>query len=139
MDDRPLSDHAESPLEGDETDAPVTNGTAPRRKRRASTILIFVILLAGGATYWFMSQRRPAPQAAASPAVPITTATAVSGDLNVTIDALGTVTSLATVTVVSQIAGLLMKVHYTEGQNVKKGDLLVEIDSRPFELMLAQA
>jgi multidrug efflux system membrane fusion protein len=139
MDDRPLPNYTESSPEGDEIDAPVKNGAAPRKKRRAFTILTFVILLAGGGTYWFMSQRRPAPQAAASPAVPITAATAASGDLNVTIDALGTVTSLATVTVVSQIAGLLMKVNYTEGQNVKKGDLLVEIDSRPFELMLAQA
>jgi membrane fusion protein, multidrug efflux system len=140
MDDHHLPDYTEAPLEGDEIDAPATNGAAPPKKRHAFAILIVVILLAGAA-YWFMSQLGSAPQtaAASNPAVPITTATAISGDLDVTLDALGTVTSLATVTVVSQISGLLMKVNYTEGQDVKKGDLLAEIDSRPFELLLAQA
>jgi multidrug efflux system membrane fusion protein len=62
-----------------------------------------------------------------------------SGDINVTVNALGTVTSLATVTVRSQISGQILRVAYTEGQLVNKGDLLVEIDSRPYQLAQAQA
>jgi multidrug efflux system membrane fusion protein len=62
-----------------------------------------------------------------------------TGDINVTINALGTVTSLATVTIRSQISGQLVRVAYNEGQLVNKGDLLAEIDSRPYELALAQA
>ena len=72
-------------------------------------------------------------------AIPVTAATITKGDVDITLDALGTVTSLATVTVISQINGQVMRVAYTEGQEVKKGDLLVEIDSRPFQLALAQA
>jgi multidrug efflux system membrane fusion protein len=57
----------------------------------------------------------------------------------ITIDALGTVTPLATVTVKTQISGKLMQVGYKEGQLVKEGDFLAQIDSRPYEATLAQA
>jgi multidrug efflux system membrane fusion protein len=65
--------------------------------------------------------------------------TATKGDINITLNALGTVTSLATVTVRSQISGYLMKIDFKEGDEVKKGDLIAEIDSRPYEATLAQA
>src|SRR6202021_789852 len=51
----------------------------------------------------------------------------------------GTVASLATVTVRTQISGYLMKIDFKEGDDVKRGDLLAEIDSRPYEATLAQA
>jgi multidrug efflux system membrane fusion protein len=54
-------------------------------------------------------------------------------------NALGTVTSLATVTVRSQISGYLMKIDFKEGDEVKKGDLIAEIDARPYEAALAQS
>jgi multidrug efflux system membrane fusion protein len=60
------------------------------------------------------------------------------GDIAINLNALGTVTSLATVTIRTQISGYLMKNDFTEGQDVKKGDLLAEIDSRPYEATLAQ-
>ena len=66
-------------------------------------------------------------------------ATAVKGDIPITLGALGTVTPEATVTVQSQIAGVLEKVDFTEGQMVKKGQLLAEIDARPYIVALAQA
>jgi multidrug efflux system membrane fusion protein len=62
-----------------------------------------------------------------------------TGDVPMTINALGTVTPLATVTVHPQITGPLMKVAFTEGQTVKAGDLLVQIDPRPFQASLDQA
>jgi len=61
------------------------------------------------------------------------------GDIGINLNALGTVTSLATVTVRTQISGYLMRVVFKEGDEVKKGDLLAEIDSRPYEATLAQA
>jgi multidrug efflux system membrane fusion protein len=61
------------------------------------------------------------------------------GDIGINLNALGTVTSLATVTIRTQISGYLMKVVFKEGDEVKKGDLLAEIDSRPYEATLAQA
>ena len=61
------------------------------------------------------------------------------GDVGININALGTVTSLATVTIKSQISGYLMKIDFKEGDDVKKGDLIAEIDPRPYEATLAQA
>ena len=66
-------------------------------------------------------------------------ATAVKGDIPITLGALGTVTPEATVTVQSQIAGTLEKVDFTEGQMVRKGQLLAEVDTRPYVVALAQA
>src|SRR6201982_3512711 len=60
------------------------------------------------------------------------------GDIGLNLNALGTVTSLATVTIRTQISGYLIKVVFKEGDEVKKGDLLAEIDSRPYEAALAQ-
>ena len=61
------------------------------------------------------------------------------GDIGINLNALGTVTSLATVTIRSQISGQLIHIDFKEGDDVKKGDLLAEIDSRPYEATLAQA
>jgi multidrug efflux system membrane fusion protein len=61
------------------------------------------------------------------------------GDIPITINALGTVTPLATVTVHPQINGPLVKIAFTEGQMVKRGDLLVQIDPRPYQAALDQA
>jgi membrane fusion protein, multidrug efflux system len=61
------------------------------------------------------------------------------GDIPITINALGTVTPLATVTVHPQINGPLLKIAFTEGQMVKRGDLLVQIDPRPYQAALDQA
>jgi multidrug efflux system membrane fusion protein len=60
------------------------------------------------------------------------------GDVGISLNALGTVTSLATVTIRTQISGYLVNVVFKEGDEVKKGDLLAEIDSRPYEATLAQ-
>ena len=60
------------------------------------------------------------------------------GDIGVNLNGLGTVTSLGTVTIKSQISGYLTRVVFKEGDEVKKGDLIAEIDSRPYEATLAQ-
>ena len=70
---------------------------------------------------------------------PVGVAAAVAGPINVTLDALGTVTPLATATATPQVGGLLMKLYFTEGQMVKAGDLLAQIDPRPYQAALDQA
>jgi multidrug efflux system membrane fusion protein len=71
--------------------------------------------------------------------VPVTVATARTGDLDVFLTALGTVTPLSTVTVRSRVDGQLLTAAFSEGQRVRRGDPLFQIDPRPFQVQLAQA
>lgn len=71
--------------------------------------------------------------------VPVSVATAQKGDIDITRQGLGTVTPLANIVVRTQINGQLMQIAFKEGQIVKKGDFLAEIDPRPYELSLQQA
>ncbi len=72
-------------------------------------------------------------------AVPVAVITAARGDLNLSLNALGTVIPAQAVTVKSRVDGQLLRVHFQEGQFVKAGDLLAEIDPRAFDVQLAQA
>jgi multidrug efflux system membrane fusion protein len=77
--------------------------------------------------------------APAPPKINITTVTATKGDIGVYLDAIGTVTPVYTASISSQVNGLVVAVHYKEGQLVSKGDPLVDIDSRPYQATLLQA
>ena len=70
--------------------------------------------------------------------VAVSVATAAAGDIQVRIPALGTVTPLATVTVRTQISGVMQKILFVEGQTVRQGDSLAQIDPRPYEAALQQ-
>jgi multidrug efflux system membrane fusion protein len=71
--------------------------------------------------------------------MPVVTASARTGDMPITLIGLGTVTPLATVTVQSQISGQIMHISFKEGQTVKAGDPLIQIDPRPYQVSLEQA
>ena len=71
--------------------------------------------------------------------IPVVAATARAGDMPVYLQGLGTVTAFNTVTVKTRIDGQLIGVHFKEGQFVNKGDVLAEIDPRPYQVALEQA
>jgi membrane fusion protein, multidrug efflux system len=118
---------------------------APRGSRWWLWLLVLIVL---GYAGWRMFGRSSADPQAQTPAagrgrmalseVPVVLATAKQGDIGVYVSALGTVTPVNTVTVTSRVQGQIMEIHYREGQMVRKGDPLLEIDSRPYRAALTQ-
>ena len=92
----------------------------------------------GGGPGGGMGGRRSISLGAMGP-MPVVIRAAQKSDIDLYLNELGTVTPLATVTVQTQISGQLMQVAFTEGQDVKRGDLLILIDPRPYEVALEQA
>ncbi|WP_407158812.1 MdtA/MuxA family multidrug efflux RND transporter periplasmic adaptor subunit [Bradyrhizobium sp. STM 3557] len=122
---------------------PETKTPAKRRRGRPLLTILILVLLAAGAVWWLRREKAPQQDTAragrnAAP-MSVVDETIGKGDIGISLNALGTVSSLATVTIRSQISGYLMKIVFKEGDEVKKGDLLAEIDSRPYEAALAQA
>ena len=119
---------------------------APARQRGHWGWLVGVLVLAllfylGWHYVWPMFAPASAPTAAtpaSGPAQPVGTALAGKSDVRVIINALGTVTPLATVTVKTQLSGQLQQIAFTEGQMVHKGDFLAQIDPRPYQAALEQ-
>lgn len=116
----------------------------PRTRRRLRGRLLFLLLLIGGiaALILWHPWSGKAPQHAgpgAAPPQPVREATVSKGDMPVVLQGIGTVTPLATVTVKTQINGQLTEVAFKEGQLVKKGEFLAQIDPRPYQVALEQA
>jgi multidrug efflux system membrane fusion protein len=116
------------------------------QKSRASRWWLWVVLgVLGLAGVWLLARSHTQSavaakrDAAAPPSVPVSVAPARKGDIPFYLNGLGSVTSFNTVTVRSRIDGQLLKVAFQEGQFVKQGDLLAQIDPRPFETQLANA
>ncbi len=114
----------------------------PRKSHRWVWIVVVILVLLG--ILYFYRQHQKAAQDAAQakqprPSAPITTTTAKQGDIGVYINALGTVTPVYTATITSRVDGQIINVAYREGQMVRKGDLLIEIDPRPYQAALTQA
>ncbi|HLU01296.1 MAG TPA: MdtA/MuxA family multidrug efflux RND transporter periplasmic adaptor subunit [Advenella sp.] len=139
--------------------------TSTNRKFRKLLLLIIVLLIVGGGYYyWQRSAGQPDDKAAAAKqaatttpaqgarggprggrngpaavATPVSVVPAMKKSLTVSVSGLGTVTAFNTVTVRSRVDGPIQKILFTEGQKVKEGDLLVQIDPRSFEVALQQA
>jgi membrane fusion protein, multidrug efflux system len=96
-------------------------------------VLVLVIVLVW---HHIDSAKKPTPVA---PKINITTATATKGNIGVYLDAIGTVTPVYTDSITSEVNGLVVAVHFKEGQIVGKGDPLVDIDSRQYRANLLQA
>ncbi|KVH44092.1 MdtA/MuxA family multidrug efflux RND transporter periplasmic adaptor subunit [Burkholderia diffusa] len=135
---------------------------AARRPRRTLVIGTLAIVVIGGLLWWHPWNRTPAdapaaggaasgasaggghrgrggPAAMANVPQPVSVATATQGEMPIVLSALGTVTPLANVTVKTQLSGYLQSVAFQEGQIVKKGDLLAQIDPRPYQVALENA
>jgi multidrug efflux system membrane fusion protein len=110
---------------------------------RKRLIILAVVLIAAGAagltTWHFHNAAKPAPAAAAPPAVPVVAGTVLSHEVPIYLRGVGTVIAYNNVIVRSQITGQIIKIAFTQGQTVKKGDLLGEIDPRPYQAQLDQA
>src|SRR5579871_4112299 len=142
MDDRTKTERPE-PWPGPITrpgEAPLTADTPPRRRRKGWLVVLLGLVAIAGVGWWVYNRPHTQTTRPSRGGQPPVTVTAVqTGDINVTVNALGTVASLATVTVRSQISGYITRIVFKEGDLVKQGDLLVEIDSRTYQLALAQA
>src|SRR5690349_22549231 len=137
----PLEEVTES-RDVDEPPPPVVRQVRKRNRRPWVMLVILLIVVLSG---FLIFQRRKQSGVAivkaanAPPGVSITTAVVQEGSIGVYLNALGSVSPLQTVTVKSRVDGQLMKVNYREGQMVRQGDVLAEIDPRPFQAALTQA
>ena len=115
---------------------------APPRSRWRIGIGVVVLILLGFAIYetvhWVRTATPPGGRFPQGALQTVGAATAALGDVRVVLNELGTVTPLATVTVQTQINGQLTDVGFTEGQLVKKGDFLAQVDPRPYEYLKEQ-
>jgi membrane fusion protein, multidrug efflux system len=117
------------------------HGVDSRRSRLWWWIVAFVSLLLiilAAVLLWrhheAATKKKPAP-----PKIPVTTATAKKGDIGVYLDEIGTVIPVYTASITSEVSGLVVAVHFKEGQIVRKGDALIDIDARPYRATLLQA
>ncbi len=119
---------------------------SPPHQHRGVRAIVWIVLLLIFAVGFFLVLRihDDTTKAAKSPkggggAATVTTTTAQKGDIGVYLDSIGTVTPVYTASITSQVNGIVTAVHYTEGQIVRKGDPLIDIDARPYQATLLQA
>ena len=118
------------------------NSATSRGRRIVLIITCLATFAAGGAGYWYWGQASAGANAARAPAragVPVTVAIVQRQDVPIYLSGLGTVQASFTVGIHSQVDGKLQEVLFTEGQQVKKGDVLAKIDPRLFQAALDQA
>ncbi|KVH58218.1 RND transporter MFP subunit [Burkholderia sp. MSMB1072] len=151
-------------MDNEQKPTPPSKDPAPtiaRRPRRTLLLGTVAVVVIGGLLWWHPWNRTPAagntakgagasaaagshrgrggPAAMANVPQPVQVATATQGEMPIVLSALGTVTPLANVTVKTQLSGYLQSVSFQEGQIVRKGDVLAQIDPRPYQVALENA
>ena len=121
---------------------------APYRRGHSRWVWLLILVLVLGGGYWYWQKRDASAQnneatlsgrRMAGMAIPVKTVTAEVGHIDTTLKAIGTVTAFNTVTVRSRVDGELQKLVFADGQRVKEGDLLAQIDPRTYQVQLDQA
>jgi multidrug efflux system membrane fusion protein len=135
-----VSREYEEPVIPQQTEA-VSRPSRWRLLKRFLWLLLGVMILAAGVWYFPRpdSQPKEAGRGRSGGPIPVGVTTVQKGDMPVSLSQLGTVIPLATVTVKTQINGYLTEVAFKEGQMVRKGDFLAQIDPRPYQVALEQA
>ena len=139
------ADSSEHPVIGPDHQLPAPAPASPRHKFVRVIVWIVLLLIFAAGFLLVLRHHDDTTKSAASPRrggggpVTLTTATAQKGNIGVYLDAIGTVTPVYTASITSQVTGPVMAVRFKEGQIVRKGDPLIEIDPRPFEANLLQA
>ena len=118
--------------------------TKPKRSTGVRIVVWIVILLIFAVAFTLILRHKDTAATLSSRrslggTVTVNTATATKGDIGVYVGAIGTVTPVYTASITSQVNGIITAVNYREGQIVKKGDSLIEIDSRPYRSQLLEA
>jgi len=138
-------------LPTDQNERPITGpehqltAPQPRHHKFAGIIVWMVLLLVFAAAFYLVLRKHEdpaanarAPRGGGGPAT-VVTATAQKGDIGIYLDSIGTVTPIYTSSITSQVNGIVTAVHYKEGQIVRKGDALIDIDDRSYRATLLQA
>ena len=136
------TDQNEHQVIGPEDQLPAS--PAHQHKGVRAIVWIVLLLIFGAGFFWVLRHHDDTTKAAKSPkggggVATVTTTTAQKGDIGVYLDSIGTVTPVYTASITSQVNGIVTAVHYTEGQIVRKGDALIDIDARPYQATLLQA
>jgi multidrug efflux system membrane fusion protein len=121
-----------------------TDPEHPRHKGLRAVVWIAILIFFGAGFFLVLRHQNQVKQTggrrgAAGGTVTLTSATAQKGDIGVYVDAIGTVVPTYTSSITSQVNGIVTAVHFTEGQLIRKGDPLIEIDARPYQATLMQA
>jgi multidrug efflux system membrane fusion protein len=114
---------------------------AVRRRRRIVSIGLAFAILAGGGLYWYAFPVSQPPGVTPPSVRPVPVSVAVAGrqDVPIYVTGLGTAQASFTIAIHSQVDGIMQEVRFVEGQHVKKGDALAQIEPRPFQAALDQA
>jgi multidrug efflux system membrane fusion protein len=139
---REVIHHSQMPALPDTDDSDSDLRTRLQRRRWLWIGAIALVLIIGGLWLWHRHEAAVAAAAAAKRAavgVTITTATARKGDIGIYLEAIGTVTPVYTASIASQVNGVVTGLLFKEGQQVRKGDALIDIDPRPYQATLLQA
>ena len=132
------------PIVGPDHQLPASTSEKPKHK--AIRILVWIALLLIFAAVLFLvlhhheeAKETSSHRGAGGGPTAVTSATAQKGDIGVYLNSIGTITPVFTASITAQVNGTITEVHYAEGQMVRKGDPLIEIDSRPYRATLLEA